>query len=300
MRNPSTFRPLKRALLGTGALLASSTLTASLALAIIPAPTAGAVTPAASALRAAASASPSASPVDVLYAASLQALMADHLGPAFQKATGDTFHGLPDGSSALAADIKGKLDPADVFISASPAVDKTLEGKANGNWISSYRTFAYSYLEIGYYPKSKFAAQLKSKPWYQVVGETGFKLGRTDPATDPKGVLAVQALDGAATKYHEPALKAIATEKDNVFPEAGLASQVQLGDLDAGFFYAVEAKAAKIPTVALTGFTGLKASYTVAIVNGGPHPAAAKAFVNYLLSAAGSKILEQQGLTTTK
>ncbi len=208
-------------------------------------------------LTAGAAPAPASSPVEVLYAGSLAAVMTDHIGPAFEKATGDSFDGFSDGSQALAADIKGGLRRADVFISASPALDKALEGRANGNWVSSYRTLAYSYLELGYDPHSKFAAQLRGKPWYEVVGQAGFRLGRTDPATDPKGELAVEALDGAAAKYGEPALKALASETNNIFPEMGLVGRLQLGDLDAGFLYAVEATAANVPTVPLTGVANL-------------------------------------------
>lgn len=241
------------------------------------------------------------SPVDVLYAGSLIAVMEDHIGPGFHAVTGDGFEGFSDGSTALATDIKGRLRPADVFISASPSVDLTLEGKANGGWLSpaAVKTFAYSYLLIGYDPDSRFAHQLETEPWYKVVGEKGFTLGRTDPATDPKGVLADTALDQAAARYHEPGLKKIATETSNIFPETDLVGRVQAGDVDAGFFYGVEAKAAKIPTVPLRGFN-LHATYTVAIVNHAPHAAAARAFVDYLLGSSGSQILDQEGLTTLK
>ena len=238
-------------------------------------------------------------PVDVLYAGSLVNVMEDHIGPAFHAATGIGFEGFADGSKALATDIKSKLRPADVFISASTQVDKTLEGAANGDWVANPTTFAYSYLEIGYNPQSHFAHQLQTRPWYEVVGENGFRLGRTDPATDPKGVLAVTALDEAAARYHQPALKALAMTTDNVFPEAGLVGRLQAGDLDAGFFYAVEATAAKIPSVPLTGFK-LHATYTIAVVNHAPHPAAAAAYVKYYLGAAGLRILDQEGLTTLR
>ncbi len=71
---------------------------------------------------------------------------------------------------------------------------------------------------------------------------------------------------------------------------------LQAGQLDAGFFYGVEASAAHLRTVPLQG-TQLAAQYTVAILNRAPHEAAAKAFVKYLLSAAGRSILERYGVT---
>ncbi len=53
------------------------------------------------------------------------------------------------------------------------------------------------------------------------------------------------------------------------------------GQLDAGFFYGVEAAAAHIKTVPLTG-TSLAGDYTITILNKAPHEAAAVAFVNFL------------------
>src|SRR5262249_54199340 len=137
-------------------------------------------------------------PVDVLYAGSLVNVMEKQIGPAFHAATGYTFQGFSAGSAALAPPIKGKGRQGDVFVSASPSVNKTLMGPSNGDWVSWYVTFANSPLVIGYNPHSKFAADLKAKPWYEVITEPGFLIGRTDPKTDPKGKLADMALAQAA------------------------------------------------------------------------------------------------------
>src|SRR5487761_1457334 len=114
--------------------------------------------------------------VNVLYAGSLVNLMERGVGPAFDKASGDTFEGYAGGSSGLANQIKGKLRQGDVFISASPKVNDGLMGAANGDWMSWYITFAQSPLVIGYNASSKFAADLNSKPWYQVLMEPGIKI----------------------------------------------------------------------------------------------------------------------------
>ena len=119
------------------------------------------------------------------------------LGPGFNTATGYTFSGFSGDSGSLAAEIKGKVRQGDLFVSASPTVNTKLEGAANGNWVSWYATFASSPLVLGYNPSSKFAADLKTKPWYQVLAEPGILVGRTDPVTDPKGALTVKALSGA-------------------------------------------------------------------------------------------------------
>jgi molybdate/tungstate transport system substrate-binding protein len=258
-----------------------------------------AAAPAASGTSAAGSPSAAASPtgsgpVNVLYAGSLVDVMQKQVGPAFQTATGYSVSGISAGSKDLAAEIKGKVHQGDVFISASPKVNATLEGASGGNWVSWYGTFATSALVIGYDPKSKFASDLKTMPWYKAITEPGLKLGFTDPATDPKGVLAVQAMTDFAKSKNLPALKALSTNKSDIFPEETLVGRLQSGQLDAGFFYTAEATAASIATVPLTG-EDLKATYTITILNKAPHEAGAEAFVNYFLGSDGQAALKQDG-----
>ena len=237
-------------------------------------------------------------PVNVLSAGSLQPLMQKAITSAFHTSTGYTLSNFSAGSSALASDIKGRIKQGDVFISASPTVNTTLEGAANGDWVSWYATFATSELVLGYDPHSKFANDLKTKPWWQVVTEPGFRLGLTPPASDPKGVLAVKALDTTATAKSLPALHAIGAATGNQFPETSLVAEVESGQLDAGFFYQAEANSANIPTVPLTG-VDLKAKYTITVLNNAPHPAAAYAFVSYLLGSGGVAELSKYGFVLT-
>ncbi|HUJ64579.1 MAG TPA: extracellular solute-binding protein [Acidimicrobiales bacterium] len=233
-------------------------------------------------------------PVDVLYAGSLVNVMEKEIGPAFNAATGYTFQGFSAGSTALAAQIKGKVRQGDVFISASPSVNETLMGSSNGDWVSWYVTFADSPLVIGYNPHSKFAEDLQTKPWYEVITEPGFLIGRTDPATDPKGKLTEQALAEAAKMYNLPALNQITASSSNVYPEETLVGRLQAGQLDAGFFYTSETTAAGVPTIELTGIA-LKATYTVTVLNQAPHQAGAEAFTSYLLGPEAQAILTKSG-----
>ena len=235
-------------------------------------------------------------PVKVLYAGSLVNLMEHTLGPPFEKASGDTFQGFSAGSSALAMQVKGKVRQGDVFISASPSVNADLQGPANGNWVSWYVKFASAPLVIGYNTNSKFAADLRSKPWYQVITEPGFLMGSTDPKVDPKGKLADQALTEAGQDYHDPGLPAAAAKNITVLPETELIGRLESGQLDAGFFYSNEASEQKLPTVGL-GQVSLAASYTATVLNRAPDPGPAAAFVQYLVSPAGVALLRQDGLT---
>ena len=243
-----------------------------------------------------------AADVDVLYAGSLVNLMEHGVGPAFDKASDDTFRGFGGGSNGLANQIKGKLRRADVFVSASPKVNNGLMGSANGDWVTWYITFAKSPLVIGYNANSKFAEDLKTKPWYEVLREPGIKIGRTDAKLDPKGALTVELLDKAEQVYHQPGLaQAVLGAPGNpeqVRPEENLVGRLQSGQIDAGFFYSTETSDLEIPAIPLPPDVALSAVYTVTIVRDATDTAAASRFVDFLLSAPGQAIMKQHGLDT--
>lgn len=238
--------------------------------------------------------------VSVLYAGSLVHLMETSVGPAFDGATGYTFQGYAGGSQALASQIQGGLRRADVFISAAPSVDAAL-GPKGGDWVQWYASFATAPLVIGYNPSSRFATALTTQPWYQVLVEPGFRLGRTDPKLDPKGALTVKFVQAAAAYYHRPTLeRQILGTPENaaqVFPEASLVGRLQAGQLDAGFFYSNEAKDAGIPTLTLPTPLAVGAVFTVTVVRNAPDPAGAVAFVRFLLGSHGAALLRADGLT---
>jgi molybdate transport system substrate-binding protein len=234
--------------------------------------------------------------VSVLYAGSLVNLMERDLGPAFTRADGYGFQGFGAGSTELVSQIKGGIRQGDVFVSASPKANKGLEGAstANGNWANWYITFAKAPLVIGYNPHSKFASQFRSKPWYEVITQPGIRVGVTDPKLDPKGKLTADALKDAAAAVHVPSL-AHALSKFTVFPEETLIGRLEAGQLDAGFFYTVEARDQNIPTVPLTPLSK-DAEYTITILKGAPDRQGALAFVRFLLGRSGRAALSRHGL----
>ena len=242
--------------------------------------------------------------VNVLYAGSLVNLMEHGIGPAFDKATGDTFQGFAGGSNKIANEIKGKLRQGDIFVSANPNVNESLMGEANGDRVSWYITFAQSPLVIGYSPSSRFAADFKSKPWYQVLQEPGIKIGRTDPNLDPKGALTLKLMNAAETFYKSPGLsqKVIGAPEDpeQVLPEEMLVGRLQSGQLDVGFFYSTETSDAKIPAIMLPPDVTLKAVYTVSILRDAANPSGADRFVAFLLGPDGRNLLNEHGLTLQK
>jgi molybdate/tungstate transport system substrate-binding protein len=242
--------------------------------------------------------------VSVLYAGSLVNLMEHGIGPAFDKATGDTFQGFAGGSNLLANQIKGKLRRGDVFISANPKVNDDLMGSQNGDWVTWYISFAHSPLVIGYNPQSRFAADFKTKSWYQVLMEPGIRIGRTDPKLDPKGKLTVTLMQQAQTAYAIPDLsQKVLGAPDNpaqVLPEETLVGRLQSGQLDVGFFYSTETSDAKIPAVTLPADVAPKAVYTVTILRDGANPTGADRFVSFLLGSNGQNLMKEHGLAVDK
>jgi molybdate/tungstate transport system substrate-binding protein len=229
--------------------------------------------------------------VDVLSAGSLDTVLTTSIGPAFHRATGDTLVDTSGGSSSLAADIKDKVDRADVFVSASPAVNTTLMGAGNGNWVSWYGAFAASPLVLGYYPSSRFASALRSKPWYEVVTMPGFRLGRTDPTQDPGGVLDARALTQAAATHHSAALRRLGTETSDEYAENSEQADVLSGQLDGAFMYEADATSQHSPFVPLAGIH-LAGDYTVTLLRGAPHAAAGEAFIRFLTGPQGQRLMK--------
>jgi molybdate/tungstate transport system substrate-binding protein len=234
--------------------------------------------------------------VSVLFAGSLVNYMERNLGPSFQKSAGYGFRGFGGGSTELASEIRARVRSGDVFVSAAAAADRSLEGSADGAWVSWYSAFMASPLELAYNPNGRVGGELRrGVPWYRALEQSGIRVGRTDPKLDPKGVLTVEGVDNASKKLHDQGLAKALTSFE-VFPETGLVGRLQSGQLDAGFLYAVEARNAKLPTVSLAPAYKY-AAYTLTILNRAPNPTGAAALIRYLLSAARGYTLRRNGLT---
>jgi molybdate/tungstate transport system substrate-binding protein len=274
---------------GCGAL----TLAAVTVLSLVGSPVAAA------SVRSTPHASAAAAKVSAIFAGSLVAIMEKSFGPEFTTATGYPFEGYGGGSNEDAAQIKGNIRQGDVFVSAAASADQELEGAANGNWVSWYSTFTSSDLVLGYDPKTKFGKQLAAgRPWYKVLTEPGIIVGRTEPKADPKGKLTVEAIDAAAKKLHDPKLLK-ALKGFPIFEETSMLARLQAGQLDAGFFYVVEAKTAHVPTVPLTPVYKY-ADYTITLLNSAENQAGGEALVSFLLSPKRKAVEKQYGLVPIK
>jgi molybdate/tungstate transport system substrate-binding protein len=233
--------------------------------------------------------------VEVLYAASLLRLMEQTLGPAFSSDSGYRFSGVAGGSIELAHEIASGLRRGDVFISASADADAVLGGATGGHFVSWYVDFARAPLVLGYDPHSAFAPALRRGPWYRVVTSPGFRLGRTDPQLDPKGRLTVTAIDEAGAITGDAHLRALLTSSDNVFAEESLLGRLEASQLDAAFLYLNEARAAEIPTIALSPVSP-STTFTVTILARAPDAPGARAFVRFLLGSEAHGAFRSVGI----
>jgi molybdate/tungstate transport system substrate-binding protein len=236
--------------------------------------------------------------VDVLAAGSLSTVLQNKIDPAFQRATGCTVTLTTHGSSALATSIKNGEVVGDVFLSASPKVTRTLEGNSNGDWVSWYEEFAESPQVLAYNPGSHFRHGLLHEAWYKVITEKGFIVERTDPATDPGGVLAEDTMKAAARKFskYRHALDRIASSSSSSIngEEDAEQASIQTGQADAAFMYESDAISQNSPWVNLSGVPTQYGKYTVTILKNAPDGPAAKAFVKFILSSQGAKLLKSE------
>lgn len=269
--------------------------------------------------------------VNVLYAGSLTLLMERHLGPAYGAATGFSFQGEGKGSVAIANLIKDRTRTPDVFVSADPGVNQLLQGAAGGDYVTWWAAFASTEMVVAWSSHSKFAGRLQAAArsgsgWEKVLEQPGFKLGRTDPELDPKGYRTLMTLQLDGVRLGEPSLGTRilgpAANPAQIFPEEQLVARLQSGELDAGFFYRIEAVEASLPYLRLPAAINLgdptlagayaKATYTTSkgsVVTGSPaeytvtiprtvrNREGALAFVQFLTGPQGTRLLAAEGLT---
>jgi len=183
------------------------------------------------------------------------------------------------GSSSLRAQI---LDgaPVDVFASANPAnMDRVVEA---GEVAGPPGVFAHNRLEIAV-PTGNPAGVRGLEDF----ADGALRLGLC-AASVPCGDFARRALQKAGVTAsldtNEPDVRALLTK-------------VELGELDAGIVYATDVAAAhgSVEGVAIPDVRNVVATYPIAVLSAAPHPAAARAFVDFVLSAAGRVILARYG-----
>lgn len=197
-------------------------------------------------------------------------------------------------------------------------------------FVDGWWLFARNRMVIGYTERSRHQAQLADDGWRRVVTMPDVEVGRSDPDTDPSGYRTLLAFQLAEAYYHEPGLAQRllrgAAER-NVRPrEADQIGMLQAGELDYIWTYENLARAAGLKFVTLPSavdlgnpadsltysqasvrvigrqrgdsvtFHGEPILYAVAVPLNAPNPGAAHAFVAFLLSTDGQRILHASSL----
>ena len=216
--------------------------------------------------------------ITVLAAASLTDAFGT-LGKQFQDANpGTTITFSFGASSALATQI-GQGAPADVFASAS---QKNMDAVIEAGGATASAPFVKNVMEIAVPPanpgKVTQLADL-AKPEVKVA---------LCQAEVPCGTVALKVFENAKLT-----VKPVTQEAD---VKATLA-KVTLGEVDAGVVYVTDVLAAgdKVKGIELPADVNASTTYPIAALKGSKNAALAQAFVDYVLSAEGQKVLTSAG-----
>lgn len=195
-----------------------------------------------------------------------------------------------------------------------------------------YVRFASNRIVLAYTDRSRFASEVDSTNWWQVLQRPGLEIGRSNPDLDPSGYRTLMVFQLAERFYAHPGLAA-ALERSahprNMRPkEIELVALLESGDLDYAWFYESMARASGVRHVRLPAaidlsddgqrdayaqvnvrvigssaadtvtMRGAPIRYAFSIPLKAAHAPLAERFGAYLLSADGRRVLEREYLST--
>ena len=217
----------------------------------------------------------------------------------------------------------------DILAVADYAIIPKLLIPGHTDW---YATIATNSLVLAFRNESQGAFDIDTQNWYRVLLRSGVRTGRSDPALDPAGYRTLMVWQLAERFYRQPTLARLlqnASPPRYMRPkEADLTALLQLGELDYIWTYASIARTngfrwVDLPPeinlsdpsqaatyaearVVLPGasrgakdsveFRGEPIVYALTIPRNAPHPGIAEAFVRFLFSQDGQRILAEAGL----
>lgn len=225
--------------------------------------------------------------VNVSYPVSFQGTVAALKGPA--RAQGITIFGTSSRTVGSQGD-SGNGGSVDVVVSDGPA-DADL-----GKQLTWSVTFASTPLVLAYERADQWAAKLRSQPWFQVVDNPGFRLGRGDPHSDEAGTIATSVLSDVALQHGESSLLAELSTASNIYSNSTLIRLLRSGKLSGALMLGNEARSAHLSMVPL-GVPSDIDSFTVSIPENAPDPRAAAVLVGFLLSQKGGAVIARSGIT---
>ncbi len=231
-----------------------------------------------------------------------------------------------EGSRLAANEITQANKSFDIFASADYRIIPQQLIPSHASW---YIIFASNAMSIVYTNHSRFANEITSDSWFQVITRPGAVVGVSNKDTDPSGSQAIFMLQLAGLLYYQNSsylydqlyvTKAAKKELIIVPTESTLDAQLETGAVDYVLTYSSEAISHKLqylsldPKVDLSDLaqanwyakanttvngkplTGAPILYDVTIPNNSPDVSMAIAFVEALFSSQGQEILRASGL----
>lgn len=231
------------------------------------------------------------------------------------------------GSRDSARKISDLGRPCDVLASADyqVVVDLLMPKHASYNIY-----FARNEMAVAYTARSKFADEITSDNWLEILSRPDVAVGRADPDRDPCGYRTVFVLQLAEKHYDKPGLCERLLAKDQRFvrpKETDLLALLESGEIDYLYIYRSVIEQHRLKMVSLPNEVNLGSPamadryrtasvqitgkepgkkitqrgdaivYSVTIPHAAPNAAAARAYVSLLLSPRGQEILRANGQT---
>lgn len=204
-------------------------------------------------------------------------------------------------------------------------------------YAAGYVPFASNAMVLAYTDRSAFAGEITGENWWRILLRPEVRWGKSDPALDPNGYRTLMVFQLAERHYGEPRLAERlerAIRPRYVRPnEAQLVGLVQAGELDYAWSYRSLASTTGLRWVSLPSeidlsdpgkaewyaqarvrlpgarlseasdsveFRGEPILYALTIPNDAPHRELAEAFVQFVRSEEGRKIIERAGLAALR
>ena len=198
--------------------------------------------------------------------------------------------------------------------------------------VTWYVRFAENRIVLAYTDRSRYAAEVDSTNWWQVLQRPGLEIGRSNPDLDPAGYRTLMVFQLAERFYAQPGLAAAlerAASARNMRPkEIDLVALLESGDIDYAWFYESMARASDVRHVRLPSDIDLSSAdkrdvysqvavrvigssvtdtvtmrgapirYAFSIPLHATHAQLAERFGAYLLSADGRRVLGREYLAT--
>jgi molybdate transport system substrate-binding protein len=201
------------------------------------------------------------------------------LGKQFEAAHPGTTVKFNFGPSSGLAECINQGAPADVFASASPM---NMQQVVDAGGASDSKTFANNVMQIAVPPDNPANVTQVTD-----LAKSGVKVALCQPQV-PCGKVAQEVFKKANITVMP------VTQGADV---KAVLTTVQLGEVDAGMVYQTDVQAAgtKVKGIVIPADQNASTSYPIASLTKAPNEAGAAAFVDYVLSPDGEKVLSQAG-----